>query len=430
MNKRKQRIKSIFVLFMVCLVFSSCGQKTKEEPIGGIVALPDPQTREPGFDSADTCIYVSSDREAGTVTFLNLDVNKKYTLSMDGTTCFYDKYGEALSFDQIEPGAIVDVTFLKGKKHLTTLKESSKAWCYDKVDRYSMEREKETLNIGDEFYKLGPDVLFYSDGRVIEGEEIGNGDVLTFRGIDKNVLTVSVERGHGYLRLTNASDFFGGWIEVGPALVSRITDKMLLTVPEGSYEVNISHKGSEGVKKIVINRNKETVLDIGDIKLAEPKVGGVEFVILPEEAELLIDGEPVDFSKEIRLTYGLHQVLIRAKGYQSISRYLKVGQALAKIEVELEADEEEEEESSEEEKNRVYVETPSDAEVYLDGIYIGLSPCFFEKESGSHTVTLRKNGYVTKSYTIRLDDEKKDVAYSFAELQKESGTVSGNDAGS
>lgn len=430
MNKRKQRIKSIFVLFMVCLVFSSCGQKTKEEPVGETIALPDSQTREPGFDSADTCIYVSSDREEGTVTFFNLDVNKKYTLGMDGTTCFYDKYGEALSFDQIEPGAIVDVTFLKGKKHLTTLKESSGAWCYDKVDRYSMEREKETLNIGDEFYKLGPDVLFFSDGRVIEGEEIGNGDVLTFRGIDKNVLTVSVERGHGYLRLTNASDFFGGWIEVGPALVSRITDKMLLTVPEGSYEVTISHKGSEGLKKIVINRNKETVLDIGDIKLAEPKVGGVEFVILPEEAELLIDGEPVDFSREIRLTYGLHQVLIRAKGYQSVSRYLKVGQALAKIEVELEADEEEAEESSEEEKNRVYVEAPSDAEVYLDGIYIGLSPCFFEKESGSHTVTLRKNGYTTKSYTIRLDDEKKDVTYSFAELQKESATVSGNDAGS
>ena len=174
-------------------------------------------------------------------------------------------------------------------------------------------------------------------------------------------------------------------------------------------------------------------MDIGDIKLVEPKVGSVKFVILPEEAELLVDGETMDHVNEVRLTYGLHQVLVRAKGYQSISRYLKVGQASAKIEIELEADpEEEEEETSEEEskKDRVIVEAPEDAEVYLDGNYIGISPCSFDKESGSHIITLRKSGYITKSYTIRLDDTKKDISYSFAELEKEFYTVSGNDAGS
>lgn len=433
-GRRKRKANHIFVLFAACLMLSACGGTGEKNPAGeSVEASRETEVQAASYDSADTCIYVSSDREAGTMTFLNLDVNKKYTLSMDGTTCFYDKYGGALSFDQLVPGAVVDVTFQKGKKHLTSLQESPKAWCYEKVERYSIDREKETLNIGDEIYKLGKAVLFYNDGRVIEGEEIGKGDILSFRGIDKNVLTVTVEKGHGYLRLSNASNFIGGWIEVGQVLISRISDKMLLSLPEGSYEVNISHEGSEGVKRIVINRNRETVLDIGDIKLVEPKVGSVKFVILPEEAELLVDGETMDHVNEVRLTYGLHQVLVRAKGYQSISRYLKVGQASAKIEIELEADpEEEEEETSEEEskKDRVIVEEPEDAEVYLDGNYIGISPCSFDKESGSHIITLRKSGYITKSYTIRLDDTKKDISYSFAELERESYTVSGNDAGS
>ena len=53
-----------------------------------------------------------------TVTLLNLDLGKRYTLSMDGTTRFADKYGKAISRSQLQEGDIVDVTFEKSK-HLT-----------------------------------------------------------------------------------------------------------------------------------------------------------------------------------------------------------------------------------------------------------------------------------------------------------------------
>ena len=63
------------------------------------------------------------------------------------------------------------------------------------------------------------------------------------------------------------------------------------------------------------------------------------------------------------------------------------------------------------------------------GIYIGMSPVNFKKDPGTHTITLRKPGYVTKSYTIQIDDEEKDVTYSFTDLVKEeknNSTISGN----
>ena len=55
-------------------------------------------------------------------------------------------------------------------------------------------------------------------------------------------------------------------------------------------------------------------------------------------------------------------------------------------------------------------------EVYLNGNYIGISPVSFAKKPGTHTITLRKSGYVTRSYTIEIDSEEKDVTYSFADL--------------
>ena len=47
-------------------------------------------------------------------------------------------------------------------------------------------------------------------------------------------------------------------------------DKMGVTVPEGSYQVDISYNGGGGTKNVVINRNEETTLDI---PLSSSRVG-------------------------------------------------------------------------------------------------------------------------------------------------------------
>ena len=67
---------------------------------------------------------------------------------------------------------------------------------------------------------------------------------------------------------------------------------------------------------------------------------------------------------------------------------------------------------------KVYIDNPAGAEVYLDGNYIGVCPVSFQKTSGMHVITLRKSGYETRSYTISVDNEKRDASYSFVELDK------------
>jgi len=395
---------------------------------GFVLAGPD------SFDSADTPIIVDIDRDDNTVTFLNLEVSRKYTLSMDGTTQLYDKYGESISLNQIKKGNIVDIKFLKSKKHLTTLQLSPKAWNYDNVERYEINTIRQEVTIGEEVYKLSDNTQYLSGGRNIEGMELNASDVLSFQGIDKEILCVSVEKGHGYLRLANDENFIGGWIEIGQSLIKRITEDMLLTVPEGSYQVNISCNGSGGIKNVVINRNEETTLDIGDLKIAEPKYGSILFSVTPSTTQIYIDGTQIDASQPVSLEYGIHQLIAKASGYQSITRYLRVGDASAGIDIVLDKVKTEEEESSESTKEeetdtstkteavtdyyKVYIDAPTDVEVYLDGNYVGITPCNFRKEAGTHVITLRKTDYETKSYTVQFSDEKKDFSYSFVDLIK------------
>nr|WP_297863773.1 PEGA domain-containing protein [uncultured Acetatifactor sp.] len=383
------------------------------------------------FDSADTAVLVDRDEKENTVTFLNLDVGKQYTLSMDGTTRLYDKYGDAVSLEQIEKGDIVDITFLKSKKHLTTMQLSVNSWSFTDVEWYELDALRGEVSIGPETYKLTSNTQYLSEGRNVEIMDLNPADVLSFQGIGNQILSVRVEKGHGYLRLANDEHFVGGWIEIGQSLIQRITEDMLLLVPEGSYEVTISNKGGGGVKNIIVTRNQETTLDIGDLEVPEPQTGMVLFSVNPASTEVYIDGNEIDASVPVTLEYGLHQLIARAEGYQSVTKYIRVAQESAACDVVLEAvgdtEEEEEEpavtptpgpEDTVTDYYRVHVDAPEGVEVYLDGNYVGISPCSFRKYSGSHIITLRKSGYETRSYTIQVDKEEKDVSYSFADLER------------
>lgn len=377
------------------------------------------------YDSADTAILVGRSSEDNTLTFLNLELGRRYTLSLDGTTRLYDKYGDGMTLEQIQKGDIVYITFLKSKKHLTTLQLSPEAWVYEGTERYEINTVRNEVTIGSEVFKLTSNTQFLSEGRNIESMDLNPSDVITFSGIGSQVLTVRVDKGHGYLRLENDEYFVGGWIEIGQAMVQRITDDMLIPVPEGSYQVNISNKGGGGIKDIVIRRNEETVLDIGDLEIPESQYGMVLFSLNPSSADLYIDGSPVDPSGPLSLEYGLHQLIARAEGYQSITQYIRVGQESAGINIVLDANETDEEDESSQETSpeqttenyyKVYIDAPEEVEVYLDGNYMGVSPCSFVKTAGTHVVTLRKTGYTTRSYTIEVDSEEKDISYSFADL--------------
>lgn len=432
----KKRMTAAIVGVMTVVLLSSCANPFAGR---GGQKMPDPSptrvdtgfvvTGPNSYDSADTAILVDRNKEENTLTFLNLELGRRYTLSMDGTTRLYDKYGESVTIEQIQKGDIVDITFLKSKKHLTTMQLSGQAWDYTGVERYEINTVRSEVTIGSQTYKLTSNTQYLSGGTSIESMDLNPMDVLTFIGIGNQVLTVRVDRGHGYLRLENDEKFIGGWIEVGQALIQRISEDMLVPVPEGSYQVNISHRGGGGSKSVIINRNQETTLDIGDLEIPDPKFGMVLFSMSPSSAELYIDGSQVDPSGPVSLEYGLHQMIARARGYQSITQYIRIAEESVGINVILDANETEEQkenssESSSESSSegtttdyyKIYVDAPEEVEVYLDGNYMGISPCSFAKTEGLHVITLRKTNYTTRSYTIEVDDSEKDISYSFADL--------------
>lgn len=427
-------------------VFGNTAQTTvaeKSEPEPPVFSSSIPGS----YDSMDeVAVVMAVNQEEKTITLRNTDLQRNYTLDYSQATRITDRYGSSLSIAQVKAGDLVQVTFLKNKKRLNTLSLcSGEAWTYEKVTEYAVNRNTRVLTLGTDSYKIGDDTLIFSQGKPIDWMDLNDVDVLTVNGIEQHVYSIVVEKGHGYLRLENDTYFVGGWIEVGESLISPITQDMLLTVPEGDYQVLLTNNGNRGIKNISIKRGEELDLDIGDIEIEETKIGRVVFSVTPGNASIYVDGGLVDVETPLELEYGIHQMIAGAEGYDTMTRYINVGEELANLDIRLEKTSTVSGNSSSNnsEKNtaasgtgsvisttdqgqyHVMITAPEKVELYVDGNYIGITPISFKKVAGSHVITLRKDGYVTRSYTIQVDEEQKDISYSFADLT--AGNVSGNE---
>ena len=452
MNTMYKRLSVITTALMI-LVLTITGCTSQASNIG-LAREKDPNTKNTigtdfivaevgSFDSADTAVVASMDAESSSIKFMNIMTGKQYTLSYDGTTYVKDRHDGPMAMSQIKEGDIVDITFLKSKKRLASVQLSPDSWVFNNVENYDLGGRNKTANIGSNTYSLPDETMILSDGRRAELMEIVDSDILTVSGIDHTIYSINVQRGHGYLRLSNEQALVGGWIEVGNAVVQRITEDMLIAVPEGSYQVLLTNDKASCVKEVVIERNKEVILDASDLEILQDKTGKILFTVNPPTATVKVDGEIVDIEKEVELTYGIHQVRLEAEGYLSMAKYIQVGSEYASLSFTMEKGEAEDKDDDSVSdnsslndianavtNNKVYIDAPLNVDVYFDGNYVGVAPTNFTKVTGDHTITLSKTGYISKSYTVYLYDDGEDITYSFADLESEYDSVSGSRRGS
>ncbi len=442
------KIKYLLTVLLAGISLTGCGSigLAHESTFESAFANTDEKQSDFGkYDSADTAIVKMVNTEEQKITLVNVELNKEYTLSYDGATQVRDKYDGAMSMPQIQAGDVVDVCFMKETKRLTSLQMSPDTFIYESISRYNIDGERKNAVIGDENFRLSDSTLIISEGRQIEAADIVSRDVVTIKGIGRDVYSIIVEKGHGFLRLEGDTYVIGGWIEAGQSAIQQITEDMLLTVPEGDMDVHVTARGIDTVRSITIKRDKESVIDLSDIVIENPEIGKVYFTVTPSTADVYVDGELADIGRAVEMAYGLHQIVCEASGYDSITQYIQVNQEIASVTISLDEYDSSQSASSGTQglpgvsdnsisgnssssssvsgnsltagSYRLYIDSPEDVEVYQDGVYMGISPVNFLKTVGSHTITLRKQGYITKSYTIHINDDNKDVSYTFPQLQ-------------
>ncbi len=429
-----------------------------------------------------TAMLVGKDEEAHKLKFITVDSERLFELDYTQKTAIRGKHGNNVTLPEIMLGEILDISYSIRTKELYELQISDSAWTFTDVTKFDINTDEGRMDIAGSTYKLPKTAIVSYKDQLATFMDVTNVDTLIVKGYGRKVCAVIVDRGHGYLRLTNDSYFEGGWIEIGQEIIRQVGEEMLIPVPEGNYHVRLTNRGYAAEEDVVIERDRESVIDLSTVDIKEVAIGHVAFTIVPDYAQLFVDGQMTDFEERVALEYGIHRVHVELAGYNSVDTNIRINDKFANIDITLEPDKDSSTEGSSSSSSsmslsawttatisgplsttaenyiaplsgtvtdtstttgtsttspvitpsasstgttgevisntrKMYVESPAGAEVFVDGIYVGIAPISFIKpEKGAHVITLSKNGYTTRSYTVSVDGDDRDVTVSFSEL--------------
>lgn len=456
-NEKKSKVRARLLLgaLFVCLlcVMTGCGKnKAAHTPTPN-----DKVTYEKGSDL--TGVVKEVDTGSGSVTFYNPVLESEETFLYDSATSIQTKNGAEMSMDQVSPGEVYDLYLeTAGSSNLSQMKANA-----DVIEEESasviVDVDSHRMKVDGADYDYSEHMISLSGGEPIDPMEITEMDRVTFRGVQGKALSVVVTRGHGYIEPTEYKDFIGGTLTIEGESILPVTDGMLLTVPEGDQTISMKNGDLMSKTKLQVKRGKVAKASMKESMTQVPNTARVTFRIHPEGAELYINGTMVDYSKPVSMYYGVHSIKVVLEGYNPYQGNIRIGDPDPTFRIDLSeevatvedsgddtatdgegsddgtGDEGSDGESSEvtpddgtqpnpstaeyDVEHVIKVTEPEGASVYINGAYRGVAPCSFTKCVGKITLTLQKDGYETKSYTMEIIDDSLDTTLSFPALEAE-----------
>jgi hypothetical protein len=398
------------------------------------------------------------------ITLFDVDRRDPLVFSYTGGTDITDKYGQVISINQIDAGIMVDASYDPSDYKLTHMNISTVAWEYPDVNNMTVDKTGHVMKIASSKYKYTDDVFVVDGNESATVDNVAEQDVLTVWGNEETICSIIVTTGHGTVKLEDYGDYLGDTISIGYESMLQVTDDFAVGVREGTFNLTVENGKYSATKSITVLRNQINYVSLGDLGPVGVKKCDVTFHITPFGADLYIDGELTSYSDPIELSYGNHSLKASLGGYTTYEGTVDIDSKGKVVKIDLpeatsdsgvqvtETDTGESDESSGDTSDsssgdsatggssddiqytaedpdftldesdsldadhKIYIKTPSDASVYMDGDYIGTAPCKFNKIIGNHVLTFIEDGYKTMSYTVEVSDDGLDAYFTFPPL--------------
>lgn len=419
--KKTKRFKELSVLIaVIILCITGCGEGKENEIVNGneIPGSNNSVTDETNIPD-DLLLYtvMNIDTEDEKIIVESINDNKKIVLTYTGGTSIKNRYGDEVTVSKLVPGEIVELDYNRGTQKISSIIITDQVWEYTEVREFTIDADEGILTTGNKNYSIDENAMAFSNGLEIGIGEINERDEITLKGYGTIIYSIIVTKGHGYIVLENTESYVGGLIDIGSEIVTKIENDMVITAPEGTYTLTVTKNGSGGSQEVVVIRDTETTVDISRLQTAL-EMGGIKFNITPSTAKLYIDGTFTKYSDPVSLSYGNHSFKIVATGYNTLFGNINVNKTYTTKTFTMNQTETTTTEttSAGTTSQQATISEPLGANVYFDNVFKGIAPVTFDVTSGSHTIVLRKTGYTSKSYTVTIPNDGKDVEYGFDDL--------------
>ncbi len=439
--------KIYLLLLSLCMLLALCGCDSS----GNVkVYTSTEETVVTHIEENVTAVITDIDLEKNMVSFIDCTDGTELSLIYHGGVSVLNTYGKDIGINGIGNGSVVDVCYYSDTGKLVSISLNKSVTTVKDVKKFSADTNNQTAKYKGTSCNMWEHVVAFDGDVAMDIMEVNTEDTVTLSIYGGKLVSVVLELGHGYVRLTNQDTYIGGLVEIGYDVIVPVTSDMLVAVGEGEYTLRIHNGNYSDSKSVEVVKGQEVTVDLYDIAIP---TGTVTFNITPAEATLIVNGNEQDSHAYTNL-YGTYGIRVTAEGYSTFNGSFNISNPVKSFDIELtklddhDDEEDEEEEDSEETTattevtstdtstatttaseettatteapaitgNKITINSPAGAGVYVDGDYVGVAPVSFQKTVGTHTITLYKPGYLIKSYTIQAADDGKDDTHSFGEL--------------
>ena len=324
------------MLLLLLCVMNACGKQEKNEPF--TYRAPAAKQEQETADTEETTpdyIIEQIDMMGETMTLYSPKTERQVRYGYTLSTRFMDAYGDSYSSIHFTPGQVVRLGEISASSTLSTVQMSDEVWNQKDITNYEIDIAKGIFTIGQTAYRITPDTMAFSQDAQIGLDAIGAEDTLQVIGKDKDVWSVIVTTGHGYIQLQNSDTFVDSMICIGNRIFTKVTGDMCLEVPEGTYAITVANNGYGGTGNYTVTRGETTVVDLNQLKGSGPKVCQLTFTSEVAGVAVYVDGEQITVGQAVSVTYGAHKLRVVAEGYDDWQKTLIVNSESATISLDM-----------------------------------------------------------------------------------------------
>ncbi len=352
-NFTKKRVNLIVVIAMFTGAFAGCGTPANNATVtnrtgSAILGKDDSEVEtteetveENTSENQDLYIVESLDMTDETISLYSLSTDKQLRYNYNMTTKFLDKYGGNGTWAEFTTGSVVNIgSLLPASGALSQIQKSDDVWYFEDITKYKIDEARGLIQIDGRNYKLTDSTKVYSDSEKILLSSIGKDDAITVIGQDKNVISIAVTTGHGYLSLVHTELFDGSMIFIGNKIVSIVNGPEIIEVPEGTYKITVANNGWGGSQTFTVARGEEVRVDLDDMKGDGPSYCMLTFLVTVPDTYVYLDGKLIDTNEPQKVQYGNHRLVVQCAGYASWNKTLVVNSESAEITLAMETENE------------------------------------------------------------------------------------------
>lgn len=330
--------KYMFILAMI-LTFAlcGCGEKKTEDTTEVEESTSEGEKEVVHEELERTSVLTGIDLEKNEMFFRDCVTGEDRRLEYHGGVGIQNTYDKEVLVDNLTLGDVYDVRFYDDTKRLINIRENSAAVTHKQIEKFSADKTNNKAMYKGTTCKMSKYIVAFDNNEIIDVSEVNKEDEITITFYGDKLVSVVVDKGHGYVRLVNHGTYVGGMVEIGYDVVVPVTNDMLVTVREGDYTLRINKGSFNNSKRVNVIRNRESMVDISDIAVPS---GVINFVVTPEEALATLYVEDVEYDGlAFTGVYGTsYSFVIKAEGYKDYKGSVKVSEPLRDYEVKLTAE--------------------------------------------------------------------------------------------